>query len=1197
MFDKRLLALVSSAKKYIALDVSLQWAALLANIVLMVSIGVFLQGLLAGTAPEAVASAGLNLGAPFGGAFAFAESVGGIAIVAVACILVRFFCSRAAQRMGLAAAGAAKRTIRQLVYDKLVRLGPSYTEHVATSEAVQVSVEGTEQLESYFGSYIPQLFYALLAPLTLFVCLAPLSLPAAVVLLVCVPLIPLSIVVIQKIAKRAMRHYWGAYTDLGASFLENLQGLTTLKIYQADEARHEAMNEDAEGFRRATMRVLRMQLNSVTVMDLFAFGGAAVGIIAVLLQFAFGEATFAAAFSIVFLSADFFIPMRTLGSYFHTAMNGMAAADKMFELLAVDEPDAGARDIDPQRAGIECEDVSYSYDGERTVLSDVDFAAPAGSFTAIVGESGSGKSTLAGILAGRNAGYSGSVRIGGIDLGEVSRDSLMRTLTVVSFSSYIFKGTVRSNLLLGRSQATDDDMWAALESCRLAAFVRASGGLDMTLAEQGSNLSGGQRQRLALARALLHDTPVYLFDEATSNVDAESEQAIMGVIRNLAKTKTVIVISHRLSAVRDADCIYVLDGGRLAQAAMHTELLAAGGAYARLWNQQAELERYASAADAAEAPAGTASEGGAFADEAVAVRCGAVEPQGADRGSRAQGQTQVQTQAPARSHLSVMLRLVRLVKPLAPFMVLAIVLGVAGFAAAIFLTVFGMYGLLSAAGAQQEVSFAAVFVLVAVCGIVRGPLRYGEQICNHFIAFKVLALIRDKVFGALRELAPAKLEGRDKGDLVSLVTSDIELLEVFYAHTISPAAIAVIVSVGMTAFIACQSALLGAVAALAYLAIGVVVPLAASRASGTRGRAFRDGVGDMNAFVLDSLRGLRETLQYGGAPARSAELRRRMDGLASVESDLKGTTATFMSLTSALVLFFDVAMLLCSAGLVVAGHVSFSAAVLATGALMSSFGPVIAVANLGSTLQQTLASGARVLDLLDETPQTAEVQDGANLEGFSGARARHVDFSYGSKRVLEDIDLSIAPGSVVRLAGRSGSGKSTLCKLLMRFWDVSSGAIEISGEDIRRINTKSLRESEGYMTQETHLFTGTIRDNIMLARSSATEADLERACKKAAILDFIGRLPRGFDTPVGELGDTLSGGERQRIGLARVFLHDAPFVLLDEPTSNLDSLSEAAVLRALAQGRAGKTVVLVSHRASTAAIADVSYTVERGRVS
>lgn len=1172
MFDKRLLAMVPEAQRFILKNVLFQWIALVANIALMVVVGWFLQSMLYGVATRDEALVLVGVGA--------------------LAIMVRFACQRAATRAGACASTAAKRAIRGKVYDKLLRLGPAYAESIPTSEAVQISTEGVEQLEVYFGSYLPQLLYAVLAPITLFVCLAPLSPLVAIVLLVCVPLIPASIVAVQRIAKRVMRDYWGHYTDLGGTFLENVQGLTTLKIYQADEARHAVMNREAETFRQATMRLLRMQLNSITVMDLLAFGGAALGIVITLFQFAGDQMSFAGAFTIVFLSAEFFIPMRSLGSLFHTAMNGMAAADKMFDLLAVPDPAQGAKEADPHDCAIRCEGLTYTYDGSRLALDGVDFEAPARGMVAVVGESGSGKSTLAGVLAGRNAGYAGTVRLGACDVRDIRRESLAASITTVSFSSWLFKGTVRDNLLMGKPDANDDELWTALERCRLAQFVRGEGGLDAPVAEGGANLSGGQRQRLAIARALLHDSPVYVFDEATSNIDAESERAIVGVMRELARDRAVVAISHRLAAVHDAACIYVMADGRVAERGTHEELLAAGGAYARMWREQQELEAFAvhDGADAGEAREGAVDAEGAQAQAAVDAAGG----RAADAASGAAGAAG--GPAKQRSGLSVMLRMVRLVGPLVPFMVLAVVLGVAGFGAAIFLTVFGAAGLLDAAGASSMVGFDQAVALVVVCGVVRGSLHYGEQICNHFIAFKILALIRDKVFAALRRLAPAKLEGRDKGNLVSLATSDIELLEVFYAHTISPVLIAIVVSLGMVAFIAAQSWQLALVALAAYAVIGIVVPLASSRGAQAAGRALRDQLGQANSFVLESLRGLIEVLQCGQGAQRSQALLDLTDGLAQQEHRLKERTGASTAATNALVLAFDVAMVVLAYALVAQGQVSFAGAVASVMALMSSFGPVIAVAALGTTLQQTLASGARVLDLLDEQPECAEVQAGQDVR-FAGAAARDVSFSYGDEDILRNVSVDFAPGQVVGISGRSGSGKSTLLKLLMRFWDPTQGAVEMSGADLRQVNTASLRAAEGYMTQDTHLFSGTIGENILLARPDATRAELEEACRKAALSELVDKLPQGLDTPVGELGGALSGGERQRVGLARVFLHDAPFVLLDEPTSNLDALNEAAVLRALSEFREGKTIVLVSHRASTCAFADVSYSVENGRMS
>ena len=889
MFDKRLFSLVPGVMRHIAGNVALQWLALLANVVLFVSVGRLLQSVLTGGAT------GIDLARTL--------------LVAVVAVAVRLVCQAQATKQGLAASALAKQRVRTLVYDKLVRMGPSYRETVATSEATQLCVEGIEQLEAYFGSYLPQLIYSLIASVTLFFCLAPLCTPAAVVLLCCVPLIPISLMAVMKIAKRIMGDYWHSYTDLGALFLESIQGLTTLKVFGADEERHRRMNEEAEKFRKATMRLLTMQLNSVIVMDIFAFAGAAAGIVVMLNSYAVGTVTFAGAFAFVFLAADFFIPLLTLGSFFHTATGGMAAAERMYRIIDAPEPACGTQAVTCTSVGIECRNVSYSYDGTRTVLQNADFTARPGGFVGITGASGSGKSTLAGILTGANLSYTGSVTIGGIDLRDISAESLRDTVTYVGFRGFLFAGTVRSNLLMARAGANDDELWEALSRCRIDDFVRRSGGPDAPVSAEGTNLSGGQRQRLAMARALLHDTPVYIFDEATSNIDADSEAAIIDAVAELARTKTVVMVSHRLAALRGCDKVYVFEAGRVVQTGTHEELAKQDGPYASLWARQAELEDF------------SARSGEGAGKQAVEQAC-----QAADDAPSQQAVTRMGAATPKRGKVRVMLELVKLTRPLLGVLACAVVLGVAGFLAAIGITVLATSALLDLEGQACWVAASVATVAAVACGIARGPLRYAEQLCNHYLAFRVLALVRDKVFAAMRRLAPAKLEGKEKGDLVSLVTADIELLEVFYAHTLSPAAIALTVSI--------------------------------------------------------------------------------------------------------IVLIF--------------------------------------------------------------------------------------------------------------------------------------------------------------------LFATTIRENLLVAKADASDEELIAALEKAALRELVERLPQSLDTQLAELGDSLSGGERQRLGLARVFLQDAPLLLLDEPTSNLDALSEASVLKALQENRADKTVVIVTHRASAGAIADDTYALSNG---
>ena len=544
-----------------------------------------------------------------------------------------------------------------------------------------------------------------------------------------------------------------------------------------------------------------------------------------------------------------------------------------------------------------------------------------------------------------------------------------------------------------------------------------------------------------------------------------------------------------------------------------------------------------------------------------------------------------------RSGFKIMSRLIGLVKPLSGYMILAIIMGLIGHLCATFITVFGGYAVLHVLTPEWSMSLGVLFGAVLIFALVRGFLRYAEQACNHFIAFKLLALIRDKVFGALRRLCPAKLEGKDKGNLISIITSDIELLEVFYAHTISPIAIAFLFCIIMVCFIGSYHAALGILAFMAYITVGIIIPIVTSKLSGDDGIRFRTKSGELSSFVLDSLRGLSETLQYGQGEKRMADMNAQTHNLSKDEERMKRTAGRNTAVTNTVILVFDLAMLFLSASLV-----GFEGCLIATLALMSSFGPVVALAALGATLQNTFAAGNRVLDILDESPVVEEIT-GKEAVQFHGAAAENVTFAYGEETILDNFSVTILENKIIGINGRSGSGKSTLLKLFMRFWQVQKGNVKISGRNVDAINTSNLRDMESFVTQETHLFHDSIRNNLRIAKLDATDDEIIAACKKASVHDFIMSLPKGYDTEVGELGDTLSGGERQRLGLARAFLHDAPFMLLDEPTSNLDSLNEAVILKSLHEECSDKTVVLVSHRKSTMGIADTVYCVEHGRMS
>ncbi len=572
MIKKRLIGLLKDSKKYIVQNVLWQWLGLLAQIAAILVVGQFLDTAIFGSVTS--------------------REILTTGMVCAISIIIRMVSDKKASKASFLASADVKRVLREKIYEKLVRLGASYKEQISTSEVVQLSVEGVEQLETYFGRYLPQFFYSLLAPITLFAVLSFISWKASLVLLICVPLIPLSIVAVQKFAKRLLKKYWGSYTELGDSFLENLQGLTTLKIYQSDERKAKEMDEEAEKFRRITMKVLTMQLNSISVMDLVAYGGAAIGMIVVVREYIDGSLGFAGTFAILLLAAEFFIPLRLLGSFFHIAMNGMAASDKIFRLLDMPERELGTEELSGEELDVNFENISFSYEKERPILKDVSFHIPKGQFVSLVGESGCGKSTIASLILGRNRQYQGKILLGGMDLKNIKEKSLMEHITLVRHNSYLFKGTVEENLLMGNPNATQEQMIEVLKKVNLWEFLNGQEGLWTKLAEKGSNFSGGQCQRLCIARALLHNTEIYIFDEAASNIDVESEEIIMDVIRQLAETKTVLLISHRLANVKKSHCIYVLSEGKIVEKGTHRELMEQSGVYKEMYRTQKNLENY-----------------------------------------------------------------------------------------------------------------------------------------------------------------------------------------------------------------------------------------------------------------------------------------------------------------------------------------------------------------------------------------------------------------------------------------------------------------------------------------------------------------------------------------------------------------------------------------------------------------------------
>lgn len=1259
MFDKRLFSLSPGVGRLVAAKVLCQWVGLLANVVFVVTVVVMLSPALAvvESAFDPMFSMGdsglisrLFIGFGYGGFSA--ETYVGCVLAIVVCAVLRFLMMRAAAYFGAEAAERVKLALREQLFNKMLAIGPSYSQHISTADVVQSAGEGIEQIQSFFELFLPQLFYAILAPVTLFFIVAPINMPTAVTLLVCAPLIVLIVGMVAMRAARVFKKYWGKYTDMGSVFLDNVQGLETLKTFDADAHAAKKMGEQAEQFRVMTMNVLQIQLRSLTAMDVVAYGGAAAGVGVSIWQYASGAALpLAGVLLIVLLSADFFIPLRQLGSFFHVAMNGMTSTKRIFALLDTPIPAHGMQEMPEFGAsdnGVDVcfDDVSFRYvdvntdaaaavsvaadtavtadmetgktgqiggksgvvgagktgmskddDGSVVALHGVSFTARRGQVTAIVGPSGSGKSTAVELLSGNLSGYEGCMWLQSGNTGnnstqryqinDLSIESLTREIAIVAAQSHLFAGTLRDNLLMAKPDATESELWQALEAAHISDFVRAqSQELDLAIEQGASNLSGGQKQRIAIARALLREPAVYIFDEATSSVDVESETLILQTIRALAdRGKTVIMVTHRMANAADADHVVVFEHGRVAEQGAHAELMRANGTYAKLFHAQQTVENIGlrnnathstsashalKASDSAESVTQRAEMGLQVSDsaetdnqltkntaqlsdspESVTQRAettsrmsdsAETDAQGAKTGVRMSDSTESDAKTMPTSRLIA--RLLKEVGPQRKYMIVACVCGTLGHLAATFLPVFGIAAAFAAVGSPVwNLSVPAALAAMAVCALIRGGMRYAEQFMNHNVAFRLLALFRAKAFAALRRLAPAKLAGKGKGDLIALVTTDVELLEIFFAHTISPVVIAIVTAVVYALALLTLSPPLAATLIIAHLIIGVILPKLFASAVRGIGPELRKESSALDDEMLDDMRGIGEIIRFGQGDARLASIQRRTRSLwvkcvrLSVKNgDFAGFGAVLVMLFTAIAAFL--AMTLCTAvstaadmseGLMWMGSVGSNAPALVAAfvLLASSFGPTLALSALPANLTQTFASARRLFALMDEAP--AVVEQGSERPEYQGMTMRDVTFGYGSgarisgertpngrsehatgmsparpaeaqssgeqgagiasQPVLDHVSLDVSRQGILGIQGPSGRGKSTMLKLLMRYWDPDSGTISLSDVPLPQVDAGWRRRVQTMMGQETYLFDGTIRENLAIACNDADFSD------------------------------------------------------------------------------------------------------------
>lgn len=1215
MLKNKLVFLTDQSKKYILLGVLFRELELIARTVSVFQIGDLLYAAIRGEMTE-------NL-------------VYRVLIVLAICFALQATATRFAALMQARSAADLKRSLREKIYDKIMQLGISYREKISLSEIISMNTDGVRQIESFYESFLPQLIFSAAAPVTLFVLMsAAINFRASLVLLLYTVVMPAVALLILWAAKSVREKYQDNYSELTQCFMENLRGLTTLKLYRADDIKAEEMDREAENHRTTAMRMFSIDLAEEGTVRFLALLGCLFGIMVGISEYIYGTFSMTGCIMIIILAWEYYMPVRKLCSMFQDAGRALEATDQIQKFLNLREPFSGTREMNVPRVYSETEevvlanmdlyerprflkksaisytlsDVHFSYGQGREILHGVDMVLPPESFIALIGPSGCGKSTLADILCGKLKNYKGEIKVGcegrSMNLYDIREAELLSHVVLVRIASHIFKGTIEDNLRIAKKDAEEQELLDALDAVNLLPFIRAHEGLETRLEAGGTNLSAGESQRLAIARALLKDAEVLIFDESTSNIDADSEESIMNVIRELARRKTVLLVSHRLSNVADADCIYVMDNGLIRESGTHEELLARKGIYNQLYSAQKTLEDYKADEEEAKSDSRQILElsGAVHADDArdsgfEKIQRSLIEF--ANSATFEETASEKDQEKPHRNILVLLGELTGLMTPGLYFILASSLLGAIGSLCLASIPVIAGNAVLTELSKLRNIDLsspvARYFQFMAALAFLTVAFHAAGKYLSRHASYGILAQIRHDIYASLRKLAPSKFEMEDKADLILVLTDDIEKLDNLYVGILGPILASLMTAGILTAYCWRKHAYAGLLLLAGFLLICLVIPLLEAHFSSDSAAKLRECARRLRSFLSDQLDGIDETLMYDNAAASKRDLTIisvMEDEAREFYTDKTGVWKTIEGCVIYLCSFgmFFLTLFLHTKGLLTIGEV-----VACTLLEVFSFQTVEVLTGNLSVLAQSFASGERILRILEDRPSVLDISEAEGKLGwdgykrFHGAEMSRVSFAYDKNLILRDFTILLWPKQLIGIHGPTGSGKSTVLKLLLRFWDVDEGSISICGEDIRHIATRRLRDAESYMAQDTVIFHDSIANNIAIGKPGASRVEIIRAAKKAALHDFILSLPRGYDTLVDEYENRLSDGERKRIGIARAFLHNAPLILLDEPSGNLDSLNEGMILKALVSECKEKTIVIASTRKSAMRACDTVF--------